>query len=233
MYSISMSAVIGFISWIFGLYAASQILYPICTALPRLYKLRRQGKLEEDYQLSRVFITPLLWVGLTAGAYFAVQEFFPSTVGTFWAAFAFAIFLIIIQIPRRNPDLYSDFLCSYGQHIKGGYEEHMKGKTRGGLISWVLNSHSKNPYAISTAQEFGKDYWSVTIINGRSNVSRNPETVFGVIRNTKAEAHVAHQELVDLVLNVSEAEWIEKAPKPMPDHLTPDAQAILASHNAA
>lgn len=226
----NMGIVIGFITWIFGLFAASQILYPIFTVLPRLSKLKKAGKLEEDYQLSRVFITPLLWLAISAGAYFAVRAFSPDSVGAFLGAYALAAGIIIIQIPMRNPDIFSDFLGSYGRHIKGGYEEHMKGKTKGGLLSWVLNAHSREPYLISTAQEIGKDYWSATIINGRSNISRSPEMVLSVIRNTQEEAHEAHHELVELALNTPEDEWLENAPPPMPDELSTDAKATLSAH---
>lgn len=215
---------------VFGLFGSSQILYPVFYSLPRLMGLKRQGRLERDYALAYVFITPLIWAALYVLAIFAVSRFAPAHLNAFLIGIGISVAIILFQIPRGNPDLFTDFIRSYGKHIKGGYSESRNGKTTGGRITMIMNEVSGHPYIVSTAQELGRKYWSSSVIDGTSDLAKNPVMVLSIVRNSQTQAHEVHGQLNELVLHHKESEWINEAPNPMPpDGLSDEAKDVLAS----
>lgn len=101
---------------------------------------------------------------------------------------------------------------------------------RGGLVSRIKNQQSGKKYMISTAQEIGKDYWSIVIMNSK---------FFGLwadfyhrlctfIRNNKEDAYGVHATLKRIVETVPEKEWLESFPEPKPpEGYSEDAKRIL------
>jgi hypothetical protein len=215
---------------VIGLFGSSQILYPIFYSLPRLTRLKKQGKLNSKYSLAYVFGTPLIWVVLYALLVFAALRFAPTHVNALLMGLGISAAIILFQIPKGNPDLFTDFIRSYGKHINGGYSECRKGKMAGGLISMIMNEFSGHPYIISTAQELGRKYWSSSVIDGNSEVTKNPTSVLAVVRNSQADAHEVHRQLEELVLHQRESDWVSKSPNPMPpDGLSDEAKEVLES----
>lgn len=99
----------------------------------------------------------------------------------------------------------------------------------GGLVSRVKNKHSGKKYVISTAQEIGKDYWTVVVA---------PSKFLGLwmdfskritwIRNSMNDAHEVHHKLKEIVANLPEDEWKETAPNPKPpEGYSKDARQTL------
>lgn len=89
---------------------------------------------------------------------------------------------------------------------------------KGGLVSRVRNIHSRKRYVVSTAQEIGLDYWTTSVFPGilfglLPSLTRK---IFTIVRNSKEEAHAAHWETKQMVLNTPEEDWFQKMPNPEP-----------------
>lgn len=94
----------------------------------------------------------------------------------------------------------------------------------------IMNEVSGHPYIVSTAQELGRKYWSSSVIDGTSDLAKNPVMVLSIVRNSQTQAHEVHGQLNELVLHHKESEWINEAPNPMPpDGLSDEAKDVLAS----
>lgn len=105
---------------------------------------------------------------------------------------------------------------------------------RGGLVSRVKNKHSGKKYLISTAQEIGRGYWSTgvlpTIFFGFLPLVNKPKYV--VIRNNKEDAHIAHYQIKEIVVNIPEDEWLIDFPHPEPvEGFSEEAMNILNKNN--
>ncbi len=101
---------------------------------------------------------------------------------------------------------------------------------KGGLVSWVKNSHSGKKYLVSTAQEIGKDYWC-TVIHPRVFFGLIPNVftkIFTFARNNKNEARAIHRQVKEMVIDTPEKGWWEAIPSPVPpDGWSSDAQRVM------
>lgn len=116
-----------------------------------------------------------------------------------------------------------------------------KGNLPGGVISEVMNVHSRKLYMVSTAPEIGQDYWSTAVMAMiqrkrlfgliTSNVPDAYHQLASFIRNSMEEAHAAHAQVRHVVTSVAEDEWWDSFPRPMPpDGYSEGARAKLKDH---
>jgi len=100
---------------------------------------------------------------------------------------------------------------------------------KGGLVSRITNKHSGKKYIISTAQEVGKDYWSTVVARSKFlGLWMDFKNRLTWIRNNREEAHKVHYELKDMVENIPEREWLDRAPNPAPpEGYSKDAEETL------
>ncbi len=100
---------------------------------------------------------------------------------------------------------------------------------KGGLVSRITNKYSGKKYIISTAQEVGKDYWSIVVAQSKFlGLWMDFKNRLSWIRNNKEEAHKVHYKLKDIVENTPEGEWLDRAPNPEPpESYSKDAEETL------
>jgi hypothetical protein len=113
-----------------------------------------------------------------------------------------------------------------------------RGNLPGGLISEVMNVHSRKLYMVSTAPELGQDYWTTAVLPVvqrkalfgllKSNVPDVYHQIVTFIRNSMEEAHQVHVEVRHVVMFVTEEEWFGSFPRPAPsDGYSPGARHKL------
>ncbi len=105
------------LGFIFGLFASSQILYPIFYSLPKLAQLKKEGLLKKSPPLFYTLITPTIWITLTLLIMWLFDRFSPSTSTYFLIGYGISAIVSIIQIPRKNKDLEEDFKDSYKEYL--------------------------------------------------------------------------------------------------------------------
>mgnify|MGYP001176775481 CR=1 FL=1 len=100
---------------------------------------------------------------------------------------------------------------------------------RDGLVSRIRNQKSGKKYIISTAQEIGRDYWSIVVMPYRFlGLWFNWAKRWTFIRNNKEDAHNIHEQLKGIVETIPEKEWLESFPNPSPPKgYSEDAKGIL------
>ena len=99
-----------------------------------------------------------------------------------------------------------------------------------GLVSYVKNIPSGKKYAISTAQEIGRSYWSSAIMECKffGMIPDIKNRQFTIIRNNKEDAYKVHETLKKIVANSDKKEWIMLIPDPQPkEGYNEEAKAIL------
>jgi hypothetical protein len=102
------------------------------------------------------------------------------------------------------------------------------GKIPGGLISEVMNVHSRKLYMVSTAPELGQDYWTTAALPVvhrkalfgllKSNVPDFYHQIIAIIRNSMEEAQQVHVQVRHVVTSVAEGEWSKSFPPPTPPY---------------
>lgn len=86
-----------------------------------------------------------------------------------------------------------------------------------GLVSRIINSHSGKKYIISTAKEFGKDYWTSVVASSRFfGLWLDWSNRLTIVRNNKEDAYSVHEALKKVAGNTPEKDWIELFPHPRP-----------------
>ena len=113
-----MGIVIFVIGLVFGLFAFSQIIYPLFSAWPRAKKLEREGKLNRPIPISTFLIAPIIWSILMWIFVWAVDKFSPDNLNIYYTSLVIILLVVIIQIPKQNRDLEADFKDSWKQYLK-------------------------------------------------------------------------------------------------------------------
>lgn len=113
-----MGIVIFVIGLVFGLFAFSQIIYPLFSAWPRAKRLEREGKLKRPTPISTFLIAPIIWGVLIWASIWVIGKFWPDNLNIYYISLAIILFVVIIQIPKQNRDLEADFKDSWKKYLK-------------------------------------------------------------------------------------------------------------------
>ena len=103
---------------VFGLFAFSQIIYPLFSAWPRSRRLKREGKLVKPIPIFTFIIAPIIWSALLVGSIWIVNNYFAEYATLYYIVLGFIFIVVIVQIPKRNRDLEVDFKDSWKQYLK-------------------------------------------------------------------------------------------------------------------
>ncbi|MBI2852785.1 MAG: hypothetical protein HYX84_06760 [Chloroflexi bacterium] len=108
---------------LFGLFAFSQIVYPVFSAWPRARKLEREGKLIRPIPISTFLIAPVIWGILVWVSAWAVGKFFPTNLSIYYLSLGIIFLIVLVQIPKQNRDLELDFQDTWKQYLKEQQED--------------------------------------------------------------------------------------------------------------
>lgn len=107
-----------FVGLIFGLFAFSQIIYPLFSAWPRAKQLEREGKLIKSIPVATFIVAPIIWGALVAGTIWFVNIYFDEYAKLYYFALGFILIVVIAQIPKQNRDLEADFMNTWKRYLK-------------------------------------------------------------------------------------------------------------------
>jgi len=110
--------IIVIVGLLFGLFAFSQIVYPLFSAWPRAKRLEREGKLKKPIPTVSFIIAPTIWSVLLAGSIWLVNNSFAEYAKLYYIVLGFILVVVIAQIPTQNRDLEADFKDSWKQYLK-------------------------------------------------------------------------------------------------------------------
>ena len=110
--------IIVIIGLIFGLFAFSQIIYPLFSFLPRAKRLEREGKLIKPIPISTFIVAPIIWGALLASSIWLVNNQFSEYTKLYYIVLGFILVVVIAQIPKQNRDLEADFKNSWKRYLK-------------------------------------------------------------------------------------------------------------------
>jgi len=110
--------IIVIIGLLFGLFAFSQIIYPLFSAWPRAKQLEREGKLKKSIPIATFIVAPIIWSVLLLGSIWVVNNYFSAYTKLYYIALVFILIVVIAQIPKQNRDLEADFKDSWKQYLK-------------------------------------------------------------------------------------------------------------------
>jgi len=102
----------------FGLFAFSQIIYPLFSAWPRAKRLEREGRLIKSIPIATFIVAPIIWGVLLAASIWLVNNYFPDYTKLYYIVLSFILVVVIAQIPKQNRDLEADFKDSWKQYLK-------------------------------------------------------------------------------------------------------------------
>lgn len=113
-----MGIVIVVIGLLFGLFAFSQIIYPLFSAWPRAMRLEREGKLLKPIPIATFIVAPIIWGALLVGSIWLVNNYFSDYTKPYYIALGVILVVVIAQIPKQNRDLEADFKDTWKRYLK-------------------------------------------------------------------------------------------------------------------
>ena len=113
-----MFIIIIIVGLLFGLFAFSQIIYPLFSAWPRAKKLQREGKLTKPIPIATFVVAPIIWGFLLLGSILIVNNYFSDYTKLYYIVLGFILIVVIAQIPKQNRDLEADFMDSWKKYLK-------------------------------------------------------------------------------------------------------------------
>ncbi len=113
-----MWVIIVIIGLLFGLFAFSQIIYPLFSAWPRAKRLEHEGKLIKPIPITSFVITPVIWGVLLATSIWFVNNYLADYTKLYYIVLGFILVVVIAQIPKQNQDLEADFKDSWREYLK-------------------------------------------------------------------------------------------------------------------
>ena len=103
---------------IVGLFAFSQIIYPLFSAWPRAKRLEREGKLIKPIPTATFIVAPIIWGALLAGSIWLVNNYCYDYTRPYYITLGVIFVVVIAQIPKQNRDLEADFKDTWKQYLK-------------------------------------------------------------------------------------------------------------------
>jgi len=113
-----MKIVIVVLGLIFGLFAFSQIIYPLFSFWPRAKRLEREGMLVQPIPIATFVVAPVVWGALLAGSIWLVNNYFDEHAKLYYIALGVILVVVIAQIPKQNRDLEADFKETWKRYLK-------------------------------------------------------------------------------------------------------------------
>jgi len=106
------------IGLVFGLFAFSQIIYPLFSAWPQAKRLELEGKLVKPIPISTFIVAPIIWSVLLAGSVWVVNSYFGEHLRPYCIGLGFIFVVVVVQIPKQNRNLKTDFKATWKQYLK-------------------------------------------------------------------------------------------------------------------
>lgn len=103
---------------IFGLFAFSQIVYPLVVSWPRAKKLKKENRLKRAVPVLHFIVPPFVWVALLLGSVVFVQKYLIDYLKLYYLVLGFIFVIVVIQIPLKNRDLEADMQDSFKPYLK-------------------------------------------------------------------------------------------------------------------
>lgn len=113
-----MAIVIFIVAFFFGLFAFSQIIYPLFSALPKAKKLERMGKLKMPIPIYTFIVPVIIWSILLTGLTLLCLKYFPQYISIYTISLIIVLIVVIIQIPKQNKDLEEDFKDTWKKYLR-------------------------------------------------------------------------------------------------------------------
>jgi len=106
------------IGLIFGLFAFSQIVFPLFVAWPKAKKLERENKLKKPIPVYTFLLPVLIWSVLLIGSIILIQNYFAEYLRLYYIVLGFIFVVTVAQIPMKNRDLEADVQDSFKPYLK-------------------------------------------------------------------------------------------------------------------
>jgi len=103
---------------IFGLFAFSQIVYPLFVAWPRAKKLERENKLKRPIPVYTFLLPVVIWSVLLIGSVVLMRSYFPEHLRLYYIVLGFIFVVTVAQIPMKNRDLEADVQDLFKRYLK-------------------------------------------------------------------------------------------------------------------
>ncbi|PKK82323.1 MAG: hypothetical protein CVT49_14175 [candidate division Zixibacteria bacterium HGW-Zixibacteria-1] len=113
-----MYIIIAVIGLLLGLFAFSQIIYPLFSAWPRARQLKREGKLVKPIPTATFVAAPLVWCALLLASIWIVNNYFPEYAMLYYVVLGLILIVVVAQVPKQNRNLEADFKENWRQYLK-------------------------------------------------------------------------------------------------------------------
>jgi hypothetical protein len=92
--------IIVLIGLLFGIWAFSQIIYPLFFSWPRAKKLEREGKLVKSIPISAFVIAQIIWGVLLAGSILIVNNYFSDYKKLYYIVLGFTLIVELCNLKK-------------------------------------------------------------------------------------------------------------------------------------
>ena len=111
-------AILLWFSWYIGIGFFSYIIYPLFLTWPTAKKLEREGKLIKPIPFLTFVYQPIVFSALLVGSVFFINNFPLIVLVLYLIVIALALTKVIVQFPKNNPNVESDFEDIWSKYLK-------------------------------------------------------------------------------------------------------------------
>lgn len=107
-----------FVSFVLGIFAFSNIIFPIIYGLPLVRRLQSEDALSKPIPTLRVITPCVLWSVILYGIWYATQQYHPGYERALLLGLGASLVLVFIWGPQQRQSLAEDFYEAWGSYLK-------------------------------------------------------------------------------------------------------------------
>jgi len=105
-------------TFILGVFAFPQIIYPPFVAWPKSKRLLKENKLKSSIPISKFFLPPLVWSAILVSLTIFVREYLEKYFKLYCIVLIFTLIIVLAQVPMKSEKIEADLNDFFKPYLK-------------------------------------------------------------------------------------------------------------------
>jgi hypothetical protein len=123
-----MDLVLFIVGWVFGLFAFSQITYPLVTLIPKVRRLLQDDQYQKTMLLYLLLLAPSIWTVVLVSSVILVFRYYAAYSKSYLAGLGIVFVLVLFNLYKRNREIEDDFIFRLKNYIRLSKEDSLINK---------------------------------------------------------------------------------------------------------
>ena len=118
-----MDLVLFIVGWVFGLFAFSQITYPLVTLIPKVRRLLQDDQYQKTMLLYLLLLAPSIWTVVLVSSVILVFRYYAAYSKSYLLGLGIVFVLVLFNLYKRNREIEDDFIFRLKNYIRLSKED--------------------------------------------------------------------------------------------------------------